>query len=216
MGEILKRLSINKVVRYFYAGFLFLIGLIIYNKTEILPIIKDLGSVNTAICCFAIGAFFYTIYRYVIGELFLYWLVYIIHWLIELPLKEKLNVIAFLRENNVSFTKSRIYYNNLRRYIFNEEERKKLDYAHSEIHMMYLTSFVLVITVLYSKHFIENSIINNSYILIAGIVIFVAGIIMDVQQHRIEMRKMKYEIGNERLRKSFENIGTNYAPQQKI
>lgn len=213
MEDVLKRLSINKVVRYFYAGFLFLIGLLIYNKNEILPIIKDLGSVNTAICCFAIGAFFYTIYRHIIGELILYWLVYFIHWLIELPFKEKLNVISFMTENKVHFTKSRVYYNNLRRYIFNDEEKIIFDYAHSEIHMMYITSFVLFITALYTKQFLENSHNSIIYVLFAGITILIAGIIIDIQQHRIELRKLKYEIGGDRLKDSFKNIGLNYAPK---
>src|SRR6056297_2847414 len=101
MNDVLKRMSIDKIVRYFYAGYLFLIVLIIFNKSETLPIIKELGAVNTAICCFSIGAFFYIVYRYVIGEIFLYWLVYIIHWMIELISKEKLNVISFMKKYNV-------------------------------------------------------------------------------------------------------------------
>jgi len=211
MNDILKRLSIDKIVRYFYAGFLFLLGIIIFNKSEILPIIKDLGAVNTAICCFTIGAFFYTIYRYVIGEIFLYWFVYLIHWLIEICLSEKLNLFSFMKNHNASVIKSRIFYNYIRRSFFDEEDRKKIDYAHSEIHMMYLTSMILFLIYFYVKYFLEIN--NNSpcYILWGAFIVFTSGIIIDIQQHRIEIRKLKYEFDNEEIIECFRKIGINNA-----
>ena len=216
MNDVLKRLSIDKVVRYFYAGFLFLIGLIIFNKSEVLPIIKELGAVNTAICCFTVGAFFYTIYRYVIGEILLYWLVYVIHWLIELPFKEKLNVFSFMKQYKIPVLKSRIFYNYLRRSFFSDEDREKLDYAHSEIHMMYLTSLILFIIYFYVKCYL--TIANNSsfYVFVSACVILSSGIIIDIQQHRIEIRKLKYESDKEKIIDCLRKIGINYAPQQKI
>jgi len=217
MNDVLKRMSIDKIVRYFYAGYLFLIVLIIFNKSETLPIIKELGAVNTAICCFSIGAFFYIVYRYVIGEIFLYWLVYIIHWMIELISKEKLNVISFMKKYNVPVLKSRIFYNYLRRSFFNNEDRKKLDYAHSEIHMMYLTSLILFVVYFYFYCFLILANGSSFYVLLGGVIILLSGIIIDIQQHRIEIRKLKYEFDDGKVIECLKKIGVkNPQPKQKI
>ena len=207
MNEILNKLSIDKMIRYSYTGFLLIILSVIFNKSEILPIIKDLGAGITIVFGLTIGAFLFTIYRYIIGELFLYWLVHIVHWIIELPFKEKVNIFSFVFQKKISVFKSRIVYNYLRRSFFNEQDRKKYDFAHSEIHLVYITSIVLFIIYLYIVLLLELKEGYSTIVLLTSIVLLIAGIIMDIQQHRIEIRKLKYDQDDEEINEILKKIG---------
>lgn len=196
MTELLLKLKINLIFRYAYTGFLLIVGLILYNKSEFLPLLKDLNELIIVIFGLTSGAFLYTIYRYVIGEIFLYPLVYIIHFLIEKLTKEKLNMISYLKENGINWIKCRIAYNFIRGHHFKDKLAEIINFEHSEIHFVNLTALTTILVYVLGRFSPYTGVVDNRVFLYGGLLILACGVFLDIRQHRKEIRILKYEEEN--------------------
>ena len=139
---MLEKLSISKIIRYGYGGFLLVGIILLFNPQLINEIIKSAGPVVAPIAIFSLGACIYIFYRFVLGEFIIYPISHLVHRIIDL-LNSKSKVsgtIGFLRKNKVSFWQRRAAYNLIRWEFLDDKNKKRLDYAHSEIHILYITA----------------------------------------------------------------------------
>lgn len=140
--DILKNmnLSINQAFRYGYGGLLFLLLYAIDHREEIKSYKDSLGNVLGVLVIFALGALIYIVCRATFEKP--------IERLIHKDTRS--NSFCKLRYLEKTFSVSSL--NSLNAYrlirdskIFNEERRKRFEIEHSEIHLLYLTSFVFIV-----------------------------------------------------------------------
>ena len=184
-------LSLSQIIRYGYGGFLLIGILLIFQPDIIKKSIDSAGAIVAPIAILSIGACIYIIYRYVIGELIIYPLTHLIHYLID-RIKGKMVIsspVRLFKSYGIPSFQVRSAYNQIRWELLEEADKKRLDFAHSEIHVLYLTSVEFLITywILY-----YNSTTNvKDYFLIGFFILVIAGFITDIRQHMSEYRFLK-------------------------
>lgn len=195
MGELLNKISIDKIVRYGYPGFLILLILIVFEDPT-KTYIKEIGGFVTTIMSFTIGATFYVVYRYVLGEYVLFQLMHLIHLAYECITGRISSPHSFLGQAEgvkAKWFRRRVLYNLLRRNYFKSKQSKKYDFAHSEIHLVYITGVLLAaVTFIYrNDELIKN--INSFWLWFTPSLIITVAIVIDIQQHSAEYRRFKKE-----------------------
>jgi len=195
---MLEKFDLSKIIRYGYGGFL-LTGIVGLFQPEILKkTIESTGSVVTPLIIFSIGACIYIMYRYVIGEFLLYPFTHFIHFLWDFFHKKNrsaTSVTGYLAELGIKFGNRRQAYTEIRRSLLSENIKTRLDVAHSETHILYITVLELFVLSIHLQQSNEPFII---YLLIS-FVAFVSAICADIQQHQIECRIIKFELSKSEL-----------------
>ncbi len=192
MNEFLNKISIDKLVRYGYPGFLILLTAILF-ECETKDYIKEIGGLVTTILSLTVGSAFYVVYRYIIGELVLYQAMHLIHNLYEQMTRKPSSPHTFLRKigkRKIGWFKRRVLYNLLRRNYFEPEQSKKYDFAHTEIHLVYITGVILgLVTTMFRTDKLIVLANSNGELWIASATIIIVAIMIDIQQHSVEYRR---------------------------
>ena len=202
MRDFLKQISINKLARYGYPGFLVL--LIIYAY-DIAPLSKMITKENWELIMFftfCFGTTFYIFYRYIIGELILYRLTNWVHKKLDkskCKCTDKYNntsMLLFLsKEMNVKEANSRTAYNYLRRGLFSDKEIENFDFYHTEIYFLYMTT-VIGVGYYFLIFLIKDEVIHPTLTLwIIGILVitfWIAAMVVDIKQQTLERRFLEF------------------------
>ncbi len=199
MESVFKYISINKIARYAYPGFLILFMIYAYDVCSLRALITKENPVIIIIFTFTFGAAFYIVYRYTLGEL-LYLLTNNLHrkfW-------KETSTLSFL-ESYVGRKNARRTYNYLRWFFFEEKQKKILDISHTELNLLYMT---VVIGMGYFVYLISiNAVYQGVTALIVTLVLYFASIYADIKQHEIERRLLENGIHRDKLFNFFKEYG---------
>jgi len=182
----------STILKYAYGGFL-LVGIIAYIDHSILAAsIAAMGPVVTPLVIFFLGTCIYVVYRYIIGELFLYPITHSLMYLISkqyFKFEEHLSPTSYLGKAGVQFTQRRAAYSEIRRDYLEEKDRERFDFAHSAIHILYITAIELGVTGVFAPN--AGGLTLSNYFLMGSILSLCSAIIIDIQQHRIEYKHLR-------------------------
>jgi hypothetical protein len=142
-ANVLKEVTLSRILRYSYGGFLLVAIMVTENSGQVKTIIEALGSTVAPLTVVALGGCVFVTYRYVLGELLIFPVVHLIDGLLQLRSKESLSPIQYLSSLGVPFGSRRAAYGRLKASLFTDHT-KFLDLIHSEIHILYITSTELI------------------------------------------------------------------------
>src|SRR5574340_865811 len=80
---MLKRLSLNQIMRYGYGGFLLVGILAVLEPERVEPAIKAAGIVVAPMIIFALGTAIFVIHRHIFGQYVFYQLTHFLQWLLD-------------------------------------------------------------------------------------------------------------------------------------
>ena len=164
--------------------------LVFVNPSAVKTVTDNAGPVLAPLLVLSVGACIYVVYRYIIGE----WILYrVTHWVDSITAKDSagrdLSPIRHLRKLGVPRRESRAAYNALRHEFLDDKVKKQLDFAHAEIHVLYITCIELISLSI----FLAATGMKKQYplILIVGLVVLCGAMATDIQQHRSEVRTIR-------------------------
>jgi hypothetical protein len=185
--------TFHRLLRYGYGGF-FLLGLVLWNEARanaggvasrasepIKVAVEAAGPVLGPMVIFAVGAAIYVMYRFLLGEYLLYPLSHFVDWATSARNRSNAAAISpvwHLRQQGVPRRALRDAYNAVRRQCMGPGMIERLNLAHAEAHVLYLTAIVLI-----SFGYCARI----SLFEIVGGVVLVVALFNDVRQHREEM-----------------------------
>jgi hypothetical protein len=212
---MIEKFPLARLFPYGYSGILLVVILSLIKPGLVRCIIDRVDSVTVLLGIFFMGAFIFGIYRYLIGELLLYPLTHYMHNFDDrLRKRDSTNPVQYLRDRGVSsYREAREAYTVIRRELFKKEDRERLDLAHSEIHILYITAVEFAVTCLYLwlKEFpsppIAHLLVASMPLLIPLLVAILAAMLADIQQHKIEHRLIKYKMPGYELKEFLLNRG---------
>lgn len=196
---MIERFPLSRLLRYGYGGFL-LVGILSLIEPKIVKSsIAAAGSVVAPLVIFFVGVCIFVIYRYVLGEFILYQLMHAIHKILDRYMYGKRKVSSptgYLQSLGIGRWQKRTAYTEIRRELFEKDEQERLDLAHSEIHVLYITAieFFAAATYLYLSTNGSSRPFLMAFFLVGAVLTLIAAIITDIQQHRIEYRLLRYGI----------------------
>ena len=202
-----KDIGVARIFRYSYGGLLLMVLIAINFPLSLSPIIEALGLVLAPLTAIAIGTGIYIIHRYVIGEIFLYPFLNIVHNILDRIRKRKglltTNPLNYLHFIGVEKTEQRAAYLAVRSQLFNPSEKKELDVAHSELHILWITVDELLVTAFYlqAKH------LTTHYFFSISILVAFCAIVADIRQHQLECHKLKITNNKEKLLPFLKEMG---------
>jgi hypothetical protein len=158
---------------------LLLLGSIAYpEKTKVIR--DSLGEVLTAIIAIAIGGFLYVAYRSCY-DLVVYWIHYLLHYLLGRVWNSKICKLNIHRE--VSCCDGLNAYRIIRDHNGHDdatiEQFRRFEVEHSELHMLYVTSFLLIVISAFDA-FVPTTTWNASTGFAVALLLFVVAMIRDI------------------------------------
>jgi len=140
--DAFKRPEMDRLIRYGYSGFLLMGILLFITPDSVRPVLQAGGAVVSPLVILAAGAAVYTLYRYVLNEMFLSPLVlHPLHSLIDRKRPMPTNPANFLmKEYKVPRRLGHDAYMEVRRGFFPEEQRLVFDRNHTEATIVWLTA----------------------------------------------------------------------------
>jgi hypothetical protein len=210
-----EKLPLSRLLRYGYGGFL-LVGIVSLIEPEIVKLaVEATGSIVSPFVIFFVGTCIFVVYRYVLGEFILYRLTHAIHGIWDRCFSGEDGVSSptgYLGSLGISWWQRRVAYNEIRRGLFKDEQRERLDLAHSEIHIVYITAVELIATWLYLRARGNPYPFSGAVIPVAAVLTLIAAIVADIGQHRIEYRLLRYGIESDKLREFLHERGFIVRP----
>lgn len=208
-NELLSRLGVTpeQVVGYFYAGLFSAVVCSLVAPAATKATVDNLGPVLATLAAFALGVGIYVLYRRLIGELLLYPIYHAVHGLIDAlfrrPPERRTSTTNYLGGLGVPLGCRRIAYTTIREVLFDTETQRRLDLAHGEIHVLYLTAIECWLAALYLRF--EAQPVAGAWI-ITALLAFLAALFSDTRQHSLEVQLLR-NFGAERLRTFLEESG---------
>jgi hypothetical protein len=196
---MLKELNLSLLLRYGYSGFL-LVGILLFTKPSAIKTVTDnAGAVLSPLLVLAVGACIYVVYRYLLGEWVLFPLMH--RWdrfTTRTPASAALSPVWHLARLGVGESELRTAYTAVRRELLKDEVREQLDFAHTEIHILYITCIELIPLSI----FLASIGAYGRGFLTLGLGLFVlfAAVTADTQQHRSELRTISSTFTEEQIK----------------
>jgi hypothetical protein len=207
---IFEKIRLTQIIRYGYAGFLAAGIAAFLAPAEVKPGIEAAGHVVAPLVVFAIGACIYVLYRYVLGELMIFPLVHYIHYLVDTQLfgkAEARSPITFLARQGVRLGQRRNAYTDIRRGVFKDAERTRLDLDHTEIAVLYLTAVEFAGAWIYLAASRSGSAASGWFFAVTAVLVGIAAIIADIKQHVYEFQLLQRPVMLADLSKMLQDNG---------
>lgn len=205
--RLLRKLNFERLLGYSYSGILLLFIVAIIEPIIITPIINSLGVVLVILMVFALGATIYVIHRYVLGEIFLYPFLHLAHLVWDRIWGRSglysTSTTSYLGALGVRLGERRAAYNVVREQFFHHYLRDRLDIAHGEVHMLWITVDELLVASAYLIVIDRHAIV----LLSISLIIAVCATIADIRQHQFESHFLKHAEHRGKLRPFLEEIG---------
>jgi len=193
--QILGRLGLTpeQVVGYLYAGLFSALLTAIVAPVRIKAVVDALGGFLATIAVLAMGIAIYVAYRRLLGECLLYPCHHAIHKLVDRLFRRHLGRVtsttALLAVYGVPFGSRREAYTTIRELLFDAEMRRRLDLAHGEIHVLYITAVGCFCVIIYQIFEVPSR--SNWGWLLALAVSYSAAVFADIQQHSLEAQLLR-------------------------
>ena len=147
--DTLKRVELDRLMRYGYSGFL-LVGILLFViPGRLRPALEAGGTVVTPLVILAAGAAIYTLYRYVLNDMFLSrFVLHPLHAVIDRKRATLTNPANFLEKvHKVPHGLRHDAYMEVRRDFFVEEQRLSFNRNHTEATIVWLTAVECAVAV---------------------------------------------------------------------
>ena len=192
-GAIVKRFGVTpeQLIGYAYAGLLAVIISAIIQPTLIKDLVASLGGFLIALAALGLGIGIYALYFKVIGELLLYPIQHKVHRLLDfvrrIPAEKYTSSVAYLGHLGVPRGYQRASYEALKASFYDPETCRRVQVAHGELHVLYLTAVESFVAAIYLAA-------NGCDYTLWGwgtAVVYVAALIADTKQHVIEAAMLR-------------------------
>jgi len=183
-----EQLQLPRLIRYGYPGFLLVAIAAYFDHHKVHEMVSAAGTVVAPLVVFAIGACIYVLHRYVLGELIIYPGTHFIHWLLDCrsDKQKRTSVTGYLGSLKVEFGQRRSAYTDIRRGLFSDKQRERLDLDHTDAHIVWLTAVEFAGTAIYLLITNGHDIGPKWFFCVATIPLVISGIMMDIRQNRKE------------------------------
>lgn len=208
-SSLLKSLGVTseQMIGYAYAGLLAALCYAIVDAQSIKALIEALGAFLSTLVFLGLGIGIYTFYFLVLGEFILYPLQHLIHLLIDKICKQTgkkhTSAISLIGFFGVPLGYRRSAYEAIKSSFFNIEDRKRIQLAHGELHVLYLTAVEFTVVAIYLRFFLGNT---NPNIVILAIIAYIGALIGDIRQHSLEAYKLN-SYGQEKVKEFLSSQG---------
>lgn len=197
----------EQIIGYAYAGLLAAACFAIVDSQSIKSFIDSIGSLLSTLIFLGLGIGIYTFYFLVLGEFILYPFQHFLHRLMDKIRKKSgaqhTSTIAFIGYLGVPIGYRRAAYEAIKSDFYDVEERKRIQLAHGELHVLYLTAVELSVTALYLRFALGNS---NLQFIVMALIAYLGALIGDTRQHSLEAHKLK-TYGQEKVKNFLLEIG---------
>ncbi|HYQ57981.1 MAG TPA: hypothetical protein VEP89_11625 [Draconibacterium sp.] len=185
-------ISGEKIFGYLYAGILALICFAFIDLDLLKNITKDLGAIIIILIIIGIGTAIYVIYFRIIGDLLLFQAQHLLHKVADYFNNRKGEArtcsMSFLEAIGVSKSLQRPAYESIKNDFITSKERKSVQIAHGELHILYLTFVELFLSYLIS-YFIKHN--HQVWFLCSSLICLALAFIADTMQHMRETAYLK-------------------------
>lgn len=187
----LVEIGVARFFRYSYGGILIFLLASIVEPTFVAGIVSSLGSILAPLVALVIGIGIYVIHRRVVGELLLYPILHVIHFVWNRVLgrrgRKSFETLDYLHSLGVNFFELRSAYAAWRESGITKTKTENINVAHSELHVLWITVDQLIVTILYVHFGQHGNITVYSWV---ALFIALAAAIADINQHATETRLM--------------------------
>ena len=211
-------LKLGQCLRYGYGGYLWL-GIILArgDSEKIKKGIVAGGPVIGPLIVFALGTAVYIIYRYTIGEWFLYPLSYELDRIFSTKNRRAgvssnptaISPVWYLHQLGVSWCEKSAAYTAVRRGFFEADTAAQLNMYHAEAHVVYLTGAISIASAFTNYYFVEitSSVSATTaaspywvdwWFFGIGAVILLVAVVNDIRMHREALQYLKAELSNKK------------------
>jgi hypothetical protein len=194
--DILRRSDLDRLIRYGYSGFLMIGILLFLMPTRIRPALDAGGVVVGPLAILAAGAAVYTLYRYVLNELFLSpFVLHPLHSFVDRKRDVPTNPANYLAKYRVPRRLRHPAYVELRRGFFEEEQRRSFDRNHTEATVVWLTAVECTVSgsAFLLAPFGGVALWKSWLLLGMGVLTLVAAVMMDIRLFQQECRVLRTE-----------------------
>lgn len=213
-SQFVREIGVARILRYSYGGLLLLLLAAVIDPKATAPIISALGTILAPLVALGVGAGIYVVHRHVLGEMILYLALHFIHHLWDCIRGNtgvnSTDTVHYLKALGVKRGDRRAAYTAARRQFFDQAVRERLNIAHSELHMLWITVDETLVAAIYLAATGRS---HQSVVLfaISGIIASCATI-ADIRQHHLECHMLKIAEREKKLSSFLKNIG--YLPIQ--
>ena len=144
-GDAMDKFEIRELLRYAYTGFLCAFVAAVVDGDETEKLVRCLGNVLAPLAAVSFGAVVYLVFKSLVGDLFLAWLVHWIHAKAEdlfkrTPTRCKVRFLQNLFK--VPNSQGLAAFALVRDQLLDKHIRERIHLQHSEGYLLYLTAFV--------------------------------------------------------------------------
>jgi len=194
---IVVRLGVTpeQLIGYAYSGFLaFVIGTII-DRSFAAQLVEALGGFLTAVVALTLGVGIYVFYFRLLGEFVLYPFQHLVHscldWVRGRTAQHPTSCIGYLGAFGVPIGLRRAAYEATKALYYKDlRVRRRIQLAHGEIHVLYLTAVETVAAAIYV--YLHDG--HAGYWIAFAAAFYLAALIADVHQHSLECGMLKSPI----------------------
>lgn len=188
--DVFGRAELDRLIRYSYSGFLLTAILLFLIPDKVGPALQAGGSVVSPLVILAMGAAVYTLYRFVLNEMFLSPL--FLHPL-DAVLRRKRSLSAILKKHKVRYLLVHQAYVEIRRGFFNQEQRRAFDRNHTEATIIWITAVECAFAGAILRFLPQVSVPRwKSVLLLAcGVITLISAITMDMHLLAQETRVLR-------------------------
>lgn len=207
-AAIVSRLGVTpeQLIGYGYAGLLAMGILAQIEPINLQETIKVLGAFLTLIVALALGVGLYVFYFRILGEFILYPTQHLIHGLLDCARgktgKKHTSCVHYIGTLGVPLGCRRAAYEAIKASFYSEDECRRIQLSHGELHVLYLTAMETAGAAIYLS-MQGKSIAPWS---IAAIVFYLGALLGDIKQHSMESIMLRAR-GEEFLRKYLTRAG---------
>ncbi len=195
-NEVLSKLGLTpeQIVGYVYAGMFIAFAVVAVDAPFVKEAVKSLGGLLSTMVVLSLGVGAFVFYRRIIGEFVLYHAHHAVHRTLDLVLGRKGHALtsctAYLAFKGVPLGSRRAAYTAIREVFFDKHARRRLDLAHGEIHVLYLTAIGCFAVTLYLLFDHAGGLTNNAWPSV-GALSYLGALWADIQQHSVETQMLK-------------------------
>src|SRR5436309_568231 len=193
--DLLAKIGVTseELVGYLYGGLFVAICAALVDNARVKSIVEALGDFVSAIAVLGLGVGVYVLYRRIIGEMVLYHVHHMCHRVVDFVAgREKENLTsstAFLGYLAVPLGRRRAAYSAVRETFFDTNTKRRIDLAHGELHVLYITAVGSVAAYLYLRLSTPGRI--SLAWLVISIVSYLGALVGDIKEHSFETHVLK-------------------------
>ncbi|HEX9670795.1 MAG TPA: hypothetical protein VGC93_15085 [Thermoanaerobaculia bacterium] len=213
-GAVVKGLAVTpeQLLGYAYAGLLSAVIAAALEPSRVQGFVGSLGGLLASLAALGIGVGIYVLYFKVVGEFLIYPLQHALHRLVDYARGRRAafstSSVAYLGYLGVRFGHRRAAYEAIKAFFFEGKARRRIQLAHGELHVLYLTA----VEAAAAASYLAGHKRPYTHWLWSAAIVFGAAIVADTRQHMIEASMLRAH-DPEEVQQFLSNGGYRHPPQ---